>query len=153
MASLLFSRIRRSLDKWPNLERAYSREEARCLAEDDCRCGWWPGGSGSRAVALHEVSMAQGNTYPVVGSASLESRRLPSVAPPTHDTTFDSRTPPMPGYYYHRGRSPPSSSSTLSPMEHLSFRPNPRIGPRRSHSFRGIWDRILRKQEGIIRIL
>lgn len=50
--------------------------------------------------------MARGNTYPVVGSASyssLESRRLPapSLAPPTRDTTFDPRTPPMASYYYH----------------------------------------------------
>lgn len=82
------------------------------------------GGSSSRAVALHEVPMAQGNTYPVVGSASyssLESRRLPPMAPPTRDTTFNPHTPPMASYYYHCARAaclfhlrPPPSSRGCS---------------------------------------
>ncbi|CAD1469134.1 unnamed protein product, partial [Heterotrigona itama] len=103
------------------------------------RGGGDQGGSSSRAVALHEVPMAQGNTYPVVGLASyssLESRRLPSVAPPTRDTTFNPHTPPMASYYYHCARAaclfhlrpPPPLEDVQPPPRHVE--------PRRSHSMR-----------------
>lgn len=83
--------------------------------------------------------MAQGNTYPVVGSASyssLESRRLPSVAPPTRDTTFNPHTPPMASYYYHCARAaclfhlrpPPPLEDVQPPPRHVESR--------RSHSMR-----------------
>ena len=95
-----------------SVEGAYSREEA--LEHVARGNGKGVRGGGDQGVAVLAPrrrspwgSHGTGNTYPVVGSASyssLQSRRLPSVAPPTHDTTFNPHTPPMASYYYHCAR-------------------------------------------------